>query len=102
SDLSTAITNRGGFPAIAEQLGLTYTYIAKPDRYWADFANVQQGILDFIQSQETMGRMPTTIELYNAGKHSLAAAIGRHGGFSAVAERLKLIATTKPNGYWDD
>ncbi len=102
SDLASAITNHGGFPALAYQFGLHYTYTAKPDRYWDDFTNVKQEILDFNQNQGTLGRMPTTIELRNAKEHSLAAAINVHGGFPAVAERLGLIATTKPNGYWDD
>lgn len=102
SDLVTAITNHGGFPSIAEALGFTYKYTAKPDRYWEDFTNVQQGILDFNQAQGISGRMPTTIELRDAGKHSLAAAINAHGGFPAVAKRLGLVAKTKPNGYWDD
>jgi hypothetical protein len=99
-DLSTAITNHGGIPTLAERFGLVYSYSAKPGRYWNDFANIQQEIFDFIQAQGTPGTMPTSIELRNSGKHSLAAAINAHGGFAVVAERLKLIATTKPNGYW--
>ena len=103
SDLSTAITNHGGFPAIAERLGLTYTYIAKPDRYWDNFANVQQEVFDFIRTQGTPGTMPTSSELQKAKKSSLSAAIsGKHGGFPVVAERLGLTVTKKPNGYWDD
>jgi hypothetical protein len=102
TDLASAITNHGGFPALAEQFGLLYTYTAKPDHYWEDFANVQKEILDFNQAQGISGRMPTTIELRDAGKHSLTAAINAHGGFSSVAKRLKLTTTTKPNGYRDD
>lgn len=102
SDLASAVTNHGGFPTIAKQFGLTYMYKTKPDRYWEDFANVQQEILDFNQAQGISGRMPTTIELRDAGKHSLALAINAHGGFPAVAKRLGLVAKTKPNGYWDD
>jgi hypothetical protein len=101
-DLASAITNHGGFPSLAERFGLLYTYTAKPDRYWEDFANVRQEILDFNQAQGISGRMPTTIELRNAGKHSLTAAINAHGGFPAVAKRLKFTTTTKSNGYWDD
>jgi Hypothetical methyltransferase/SNF2-related domain len=102
SDLSTAITNHGGFPAIAERLGLTYTYIAKPDRYWDNFANVQQEVFDFIRTQGTPGTMPTSSELQKAKKSSLSAAIsGKHGGFPIVAGRLELTITKKPNGYWD-
>jgi len=102
TDLASAISNHGGFPALAEQFGLLYTYSAKRDRYWEDFANVQREILDFNQAQGISGRMPTTIELRDAGKHSLAVAINAHGGFPAVAKRLGLVAKTKPNGYWDD
>jgi hypothetical protein len=80
SDLASAITNHGGFPAIARQFGFTYMYKAKPDRYWEDFENVEQEILDFNQIQGISGRMPTTIELRDAGKHSLAVAINAHGG----------------------
>ena len=100
-DLVTAITKHGGFPTLAERFGLVYSYTAKPDRYWSDFANIQQEIFDFIRIQGSQGTMPTTIELRDAGKHSLTAAINAHGGFPAVAERLKLITTTKPNGYWN-
>ncbi len=102
TDLASAITNHGGFPALAEQFGLLYTYTAKPDRYWEDFANVQQEILDFNKAQGISGRMPTTIELRDAGRHSLAVAINAHGGFPVVAKRFGLVTKTKPNGYWDD
>jgi Hypothetical methyltransferase/SNF2-related domain len=102
TDLASAITNHGGFPALAERFGFYYTYTAKPDRYWKDFANIEQEILDFNQAEGISGRMPTTIELRNASKHSLTAAINAHGGFSSVGERLRLTTTTKPNGYWDD
>jgi hypothetical protein len=88
-DLASAITNHGGFPSLAEQLSLHYTYTAKPDRYWDDFGNVQQEIFDFVHAQGTAGIMPTSSELQKAGKHSLSAAIGsKHGGFAVVAEQL--------------
>ena len=36
------------------------------------------------------GRMPTTAELQARGANSLYIAIAKHGGFSALAQRLGL------------
>src|SRR5260370_12945808 len=103
SDLITVITNYGGFPVLAEQFSLTYTYTAKPNRYWSDFANVERELLAFIRTQGTEGVMPAANELGKARQSSLVLAIGKHGGVPAVAERLGLAYISKKmNGYWND
>ncbi len=103
-DLASAITNHGGFPALAEQFGLRYTNSAKPAQYWDDFTNVERELLDFIHIQGTKGVMPTADELGKSGRSNLVFAINKHGGFPTIAERLglQLSYKKKPDGYWDD
>ncbi|MEP0746839.1 helicase-related protein [Coleofasciculus sp. FACHB-501] len=90
TSLASAIARHGGFPTVAERLKLKFTHIAKPTDYWKDFANVERELFVFIGKKGTPGMMPEFYELVRAGHSSLASAIGRHGGFSAVAERLGL------------
>jgi hypothetical protein len=90
TSLASAIARHGGFPTVAERLKLKFTHTAKPTNYWKDFANVERELFVFIGKKGTPGMMPEFYELVRAGHSSLASAIGRHGGFSAVAERLGL------------
>ncbi|MBD2741404.1 DEAD/DEAH box helicase family protein [Coleofasciculus sp. FACHB-1120] len=90
TSLASAIARHGGFPTVAERLKLKFTHTAKPTDYWKDFANVERELFVFIGKKGTPGMMPEFYELVRAGHSSLASAIGRHGGFSAVAERLGL------------
>src|SRR5258708_23125849 len=52
----------------------------------------------------TTETMPTLAQLNQAGQGDLAAAISRHGGIGAVAQRLglQLSSSSRPNGYWND
>ena len=104
SDLTTVITKHGGFPALAEQLGLRYTNMAKPPQYWDDFTNVERELLGFITEQGTSGVMPTSADLKDAERSDLGFAIHKHAGFAKVAALLglHLSYTKKPDGYWDD
>jgi hypothetical protein len=56
-DLVNAITKQGGYPAVAERLGLTNT--KRRHGYWDDFANVESEILAFIRKCGIPGLMPT-------------------------------------------
>ncbi len=68
----------------------------KPPKYWNDFSRVEEALLLFIASHGTPGIMPTRGEMKAAGRGDLAAAIDRHGGFEAVAERLRLHYPVRP------
>ncbi len=102
--LRSAIQQHGGMLAVAERLGLARPDARKPANYWDDLANVERELRAFIARHGTPGQMPTSDVLYAQGCSTLAAAIGRHGGFAVVAERMGLTrpAARKPLGYWDD
>ncbi len=104
SSLAVAISQHGGFSAVAERLGLELTYIKKTSGYWDDFSNLEQEILAYIQEHGVVGVMPTQEQLKKAGRHDLTNAIWKHGGYQSVAERLglELAYTAKPPRYWDD
>ncbi|NEQ21077.1 MAG: hypothetical protein F6K28_17995 [Microcoleus sp. SIO2G3] len=102
-DLMKAISkHHGGYQSVAERMGLDCG--KKRHRYWYDFANVEAELKTFIERQGTPGVMPTKTELEEAGKGSLANALGLHGGVIKVAERLnlKLGYDRRPQGYWDN
>lgn len=102
-DLMKAIsTHHGGYQSVAERMKLDYR--KKRHRYWYDFANLETELKAFIEQHGTPGVMPTKTELEEAGKGSLANALGLHGGVLEVAERLnlKLSYDRKPQGYWDN
>jgi hypothetical protein len=102
SDLESAISNQGGYPLRAKGLKLDYTYTAKPQGYWDDFANVERELLAFIKELGTLGVFPKRDEFKRAGRTDLTNAIRRHGGNQTVAERLGIAYTQKRRGYWDD
>ena len=58
--------------------------------YWQDVANVVRELRAFMGLYGIAGRMPTTRELQSRGANSLYGAIHKHGGFSALAQRLGL------------
>jgi len=100
-DLNGALKKHGGTSAVAKRLNLQPKI--KPMGHWDDFTNVERALSAYIYEYGTLGVMPTTSELQKAGQNSLVIAITqKHGGMALVAERLGIIATTKPNGYWDD
>ena len=58
--------------------------------YWKDVANVERELRAFMGLYGIAGRMPTARELQCRGANSLYGAIHKHGGFSALAQRLGL------------
>lgn len=90
SDLYHAIVKHGGTTSVAGQLGLLPSHSQKPPGYWDDFANVEREVRDFVGRHGSPGIMPTSLELRDAGLHSLGIAISNHGGFASVARRLDL------------
>ena len=102
--LATAIAKHGGFPAVAQQLGLMYTYDSKPAGYWDNFNNIEQALRTFIEEHGTSGIMPTKEEMRSAGWGDLDTAMGKHGGSVAIAAQLglQLSYTKRAMGYWKD
>ena len=58
--------------------------------YWQDVANVERELRAFMGLYGIAGRMPTSRELQSRGANSLYGAIHKHGGFTALAQRLGL------------
>jgi hypothetical protein len=58
----------------------------------------------FIRAHGSPGVMPTNDELRRAARSDLASAVGKHGGYPVVAEKLSLSLryVVKRNGHWDD
>ncbi|MBD1863042.1 MULTISPECIES: transposase [Trichocoleus] len=99
-DLQKAVSEfHGGYAAVAEKLGLIYG--KKTYGYWLEFSNLEHELVAFIEHHGTPGVMPTKEEI-QAVEPSLSWAIGQHGGFLQVAQRLnlKLSYSRKPRGYW--
>jgi len=94
TDLYNAVQKHGGLQAVAERLDWEQPGIRRPRGYWADFANIERELRDFITEQGKNSVMPTKVELEKAGCESLARAINDHGGFSFVARRLGLAFVT--------
>lgn len=90
----------GGFQTVAEKLKLSFN--KRSSGYWHDFSNVEHQLLTFIEHQGTRGVIPTKEDLTRAGESSLAVAIYMHGGFPAVAQKLRLRMSyeRKSRGYW--
>lgn len=76
----------------------------KPSGYWNEFSNVARDLQHFVEAHGSIGTMPTNTMLVKANRSDLASAIGKHGGYALVAERLnlKVAYTKKPSKYWDD
>lgn len=103
-DLAGAIHKHGGLVTVAKKLGLERPNAQKSIGYWNNLANVEKELRDFISAHNMGSTMPTVMELINAARADLVSAIGKHGGFAAVAEQLGL---ERPNayariGYWND
>jgi len=96
------MNKHGGLLAVAERLGLGFSYARRPPGYWNDFANLRQALFDFVEAYGTPNMMPTRSEFKEAGRSDLISAIDAHGGVVAVAERIGFTYTAKPDGYWDD
>ena len=105
NDLAVAITRKhGGFPVLADKLGIERAYKAKESGYWQVEENVIRELLQFVKDHGTPGQMPTYNEMRDKGLAQLADGITKLGGPGAVAERLGLAYTNqqKQQGYWDN
>lgn len=99
-DLFGAISVHGGFSAVARRLGLRPA--RHRQRYLHDFAGLERELRAFIAGRQATasGVLPDRDQFARAGRRDLAAAIARHGGFSAVARRLGLRPARQAPGYW--
>ena len=88
--LAGAVQTYGGFLAVSTRMGLERSYEKKPNGYWHDTLNVEQGLLQFVQHYGTPGKMPTEAQLKGLGHSGLASAMRSHGGYAALASRLGL------------
>jgi len=104
SSLARVMNRYGGIPKVAERLGLKRPNATKPLGYWNKFSNLEQELRDFVEEHGLKGIMPTATQLSTAGRVDLSLAIGKHGGFIEVADRLALKRQDERNvqGYWDD
>ncbi len=88
ADLALAIARSGGQRAVAERMGLLPADTRRAPGYWTDLANLARELAVFVAQPGRPPRMPARAELLAAGRYDLTYAVQRHGGFSAVAERL--------------
>lgn len=101
SDLIRAIGMHGGFPMVSERLKLRARY--RSSKYWLNFDNLANELLDFIHAHGVRGVMPPLALLREGAPQGLLSAIQyRHGGSTAVARRmgLKCEYPRRPHGYW--
>src|ERR1044072_101867 len=80
------------------------THQQKPSGYWKNFSNVEREMFAFIRAHGSHGVMPTNDELLRAARSDLASAVGKHGGYPVVAEKLNLSLShaVKRKGHWDN
>ncbi len=93
------IVVHGGFPQVAQTLGLT------PNRRspgsWTH-EKIDEAVKEFLLRTQTEGVMPSGLELREAGRFDLSVAISRHGGgMAATAIRLGLDHNPKKPGFWE-
>ncbi|KAI0564448.1 hypothetical protein FGB62_25g424 [Gracilaria domingensis] len=115
SDIAGAIGKHNGVAAVAEKLQLRRIQENKPKKYLSDWKMIEREVMDFIEKQtQSRGnqfggektrtqkkKMPSLQELRAAGKGDLAEGITKyHGGFRAVAARLKLVSKKKTDFYY--
>lgn len=104
-DLLNAITNAGGFRAVADAIGRPSARKRRPAGFWTrDNAEVELlAFIDAVRKEEGGdGRMPTLAELRAASRVDLEQAVRVLGGFSSAAAVLgvgkKLYR--REDGYW--
>ncbi len=102
--LANAVHQHGGFKKFALEHG--YQTFRKPNDYYRKFEVLKHELLDWVSQFGIPGFMPTAQQLKVAfpPRHDLVSAIGKHGGFSPVAEKasLRMSHDKKPDGYYDD
>ena len=107
SDLTHAISRyHGGFPAVADRLGLEMTQDRLPDQHWKDLKVVERALLLWTKQHGTPGTMPTNGQLGASGRADIIGGISKHhGGIKAVTAALGLRPgsnppSVKPYAYW--
>jgi len=100
--LVEAITQHGGYFAVAARLNLDGKRVYHSPVYWQDFANVERELRDFLAERGTPTMMPTEHAFHSAGRDDLLHGLWLNGGSRAVAERLglSLADSSKPDTYW--
>jgi hypothetical protein len=88
SDLIRAIRKHGGFPKVAEQLGLKAH--RRPNGYWNDKRRTLVELKTFIAAHRLPpDRAPTYRTMKRFGASTLAAAVGRLGGTAHFSRLLR-------------
>jgi ribosomal protein L13E len=87
-DLVNAIARAGGQYATAQRLGLRPADTRRAHNHWADVAELDRELQAFVAEPSRSQRMPSLRELIAARRFDLHYAVQRHGGVSAMAERL--------------
>jgi len=99
--LANAVAKHGGLKVCAEKLGLAVA--KKPNGWWKD----AEVLLDTLRNDviAILGHFPTSRELRELGRHDLANAISRGGGFPycrALWEEMAKSQTEVKKGKWNE
>ncbi|MBT6401868.1 hypothetical protein HOK09_00195 [Candidatus Woesearchaeota archaeon] len=84
-----------GYTTLLEMYGKEE--ITTPRGYWEDFGNVKKELTPVINE---IGKFPSYSELKDKNSRLLSAIEHRHGGISAVREKMGYLSKRKANGYW--
>ncbi|XWK90534.1 MAG: helicase-related protein [Phormidium sp.] len=94
-DIISGIYKHGGFPSVAQKLGLELSYTRKIPGYWDDFSVLKKELFNFIDHDGSPGTMPTQKKLQKSGRSDIVTAIQKHGGYLYVSEQLGLKMSSK-------
>ncbi|KAI0566367.1 hypothetical protein FGB62_9g324 [Gracilaria domingensis] len=112
-DLASAL-RRHGWSHVSQVTGLPLAAVARPRslylvactpspplrmrpyRYWKDFNNLDQALRPYVHNHG----LPTARQLLEANRSELVRAIRMHGGSKAVARRMDVRPSSKPD--WSD
>jgi hypothetical protein len=101
--LANAMNLHGGFPEVAQRLGLELSYSRKERDYWKNIDNLKRELLQVVEQLGIPGVMPTHEQLTEIGRTDLIAAITSNGGWPSVARRVGLTYVkhyNNPNDYF--
>lgn len=88
---------------LAQPNSLRETHERKPSGYWKSFDNLKRELIVLNEKRGKIGAMPTATELKQMDRQDILRAICKHhGGFQAVAEKLKLSFCKRSPKYWHD
>lgn len=106
-DIDNAILKMGGYPKVAEKLGLERSSGKRVAGYWSDFSHLETELGAFLKANSgdiPEGSMPTQKQLRALKRADIVEALKQHGGSAEVARKLGLVpqTTKKSNHYWKD